>query len=312
MQLLSSSEAPPVCTNFEEWLHVWRSARAEFGAQDPFSAMVYSCHRADRMAWLFFSAYQAALQCAFGIRVTGDSVASLCVTEAERPLQDPLTEVRQFGGYFCLDGLKTWSVRCVKPFDLYVLCRWAESKPRVPGSLALVRVRSNQAGVTFAEATRHKVIPELAHYRVQFDGVVVPRQCVLEGDAYIRYIKPFRVREELFVRGACVTYFIARALRSGWPTELAQDGVSVLYLLRELSHGDPTSASTQVAAAGAIEASDRFISRAAENWRSLQPNHPSLAMWKRDEPLLAHGADVRRKRIANAWQALRPDTQPVG
>src|SRR6202042_2269830 len=94
--------------------------------------------------------------------------------------------------------------------------------------------------------------PELPHAELSFDGVRVSEDEVQEGDAYERFVKPFRTVEDVHVLGAFVGHVAGLARAHGWPHDVLEEAMGVAGALRSLAPLDPLAPETHVAPAGGI------------------------------------------------------------
>lgn len=294
----------PEAADFEtlaHWLPVWRTAGSTYGAHGPYVAAVSAALQADRLAWVFFSGYQGAIQAGFGGgRVSADpGIAAFCANESGRKLTEITTSLHGSGGAWRLQGSKSWVLAGIDELDLFVLARAADAPASGPGSLAVVRVPSNTAGVELHAARAQEVIPELPHCAVGFSDVAVGKAQLLEGDGYRDFARPFRLREDVFVTGCTLAWLLAQAHLAGWPTPWRQRCAAVVLTLGEcatLSAGDTR---TELLAAGTLALAGEVIGQADQSWALHES--AAAARWRRDKPILGGGKEARRQRALAAW-----------
>src|SRR5262249_22252055 len=155
-----------------------RAAGSSYGHYGPYVAAVAAALQADRMAWVFFSAYQGAIQAGFiGSHVNaGSRIAAFCANESGRKLTEIATSLHMSDGAWRLQGRKSWVLAGIDALDLLVLARAANGPTSGPGSLAIVRVPSNAAGVELGAPRTQSVVPELPHAAVTFTDAPVERE----------------------------------------------------------------------------------------------------------------------------------------
>jgi len=293
----------PACDTVGQWLPRWRSAMDDHARADPFTAAIAAARQADRMAWAFFSGYQGALQAAFpALRAQGPvRLASLCANEAGRKLTEIDTTLREEGDAWRLDGRKSWVLAGLGDLELQVLARVAGGPPRGPGSLAIVRVPGGGTGVAIGPARLQAVLPELPHAEVAFAQVRIERAQWVEGDGYADHVRPFRLREDLFVSGCTLAFLLSQAHADGWPMPWRQRCMGAIVALHECTRLAPTEAATELVAAGVLALAGDLIEQAGPLWALDPAGAPGAERWRRDQPILALGKEARRQRVVSAW-----------
>ena len=146
-------------------------------------------------------------------------------------------------------------------------------------------------------------VPEVPHARVRLDGVRVERSAVLEGDAYVKIVKPFRTIEDIHVHAASIAYLVAEARRRGWPQGWIERAVMLLHALARLATLDPLASATHVALSGALGLGEKLVAEADALW-SNSGDDPAAARWARDRKLFGVAAKARVQRLAAAWSRL--------
>lgn len=300
--LLTADQRPFECEDLATWLPSWREKQIGLAAHGPFVAAVAAAVRADRLAWAFFSGYQGAIQTTFPEQTPQGAVSAFCVNESGRKITDIETEVIDSNGALTLHGKKGWTLDGPEELQLFVLARNGAGPTKGPGSLACVRVPLQRPGVALARRQHQGPVPELAHAEVTFDGVEMPSSCLLPGDGYTNYAKPFRLREDIFVTGCTLAYLLGEGRRASWPTTWAQQCIAAIAGLHACSTLDPQLAETHVLTAGVLSGAGEVIHESEFLWGSSSPD--KLVRWHRDLPLLSLGRDARRQRVIKSWRAI--------
>jgi alkylation response protein AidB-like acyl-CoA dehydrogenase len=299
--LLSSPAVPAnECPDVRAWWPRWRALASS--TPRPFERAVLGGVEADRLAWAFASGYQAALR-ALDPSLPDDAIAALCVTEeggnSPRAIRTTLTPHHEG---FSLDGEKRWATLGPEGGLFLVIAREAGSGDE-RASLKAVKINAGTRGLCITTMTSTAFVPEVPHARIKLDGIEVPASAVMEGDAYVRYVKPFRTIEDIHVQAACIAYLVAEARRRDWPQAWLAQAILVLHQLEVLAGLDPLASETHVALGAALERSEKLIGEADRLW-ATQPNHAAAGRWIRDRPLFSIAAKARAQRLAAARARL--------
>jgi acyl-CoA dehydrogenase len=254
---------------------------------------------ADRPGYAFASGFQETLaQLQDRPR---RSVTAFCATEEggahPRAIQTTLSPA---GGRLRLQGHKTFTTLGTFADELLVVARRGERDGRP--DLVVVRINADRAGVSREALPPLPIVPEIGHAELRFDAVDVGPEEVLEGDGYLRYLKPMRTVEDCHVLAAVVSWLVQVARRSRWPTSLIEDLVVILTSLRTIAALDPLAASTHVALEGVFRKSTALIAATGPQWSQVEP--PTAERWRRDRGILDIAATARTRRAEAAWKHL--------
>lgn len=280
-------------------LQVWmrRHEGAVQGWETPLERAAIGALQADRLGYAFASGYREALRAL--LPEVGDARLGFCATEegpaAPRHMRTRLTErsVEQGGGWV-LDGHKRWTTMGSLADELLVFAvQGVDEQGR--NSLALVRVPADRRGVRVEPGEATPFVPEIPHAQCRFEGVEVAPDERLPGDAYVRYLKPFRTVEDLHVHAAFLGWVIGEARRRRWPTGLMERGTALLCASWSLCTAAPLAPATHVVLAGIIEQT-RALAEACP-W-------PTDGHWERDRRLLDVAGRARAARTEAAWRRL--------
>ncbi len=275
---------------------MWRAALGGFGAAG--------------MAWAFASGYQEAMR-ALASRIDAapapDLRRALCATEAggnhPRAIE---TRLRGDAAPFVLEGEKTYVSLGPAAEALWVIAQRAEPRAAVEGRkrLVAVRVEATAPGVELEALPPGPFVPELPHARVRFREVEVHAAMCVEGDGYLRVLKPFRTIEDLHVMAAVLGQLIAQMRRAGAKAELLEGTVFELAAFVELGRRpDPLDPALHRALAAGLAG----LSARVDAWREAGAyvNLPAemRARFERDLALLQVAGRAREARLARAREA---------
>lgn len=259
---------------------------------------------ADRVAWAFASAYQAALR-ALVPSLPDDSLACLCVTEADG--NSPAAIRSELGrvdhAWFELNGAKKWTTLGPEGALFLVAARDASASTAERAALRVAMVPASLSGVRLEGMPPTKFVPEVPHAQIRFKNVRIPVEALLPGDGYERYVKPFRTVEDAHVTAGVVAYLVREARRLGWSKAWIERAVSVLLSLEAVGVLEPSSSATHVAIAGALSFVHELVAEAERLW-TWSPADPAAARWERDRQLLNIASAARIQRIDRAWDRL--------
>lgn len=298
--LLAPAPASAECTSIEAWWPRWRAIAAKHA--EPFERAVAGGADADRLGWAFAAGYQAALR-ALEPTLPDDTIAALCVTEAEgnfpRAIRSTLTPE---GDGFRLSGEKRWTTLGPGGGLFIVIAREAGCDEARP-SLRAALVRSETAGLEIDVIPAMDFVPEVPHARIRLEGVRVAAADLLPGDAYTRYVKPFRTVEDIHIHAATIAYLCTEARARGWPQVWRERAVALLHALAGLAQLDPLAPQTHVALAGALAVGAALIAETDPLW-AVAAGEPGAVRWARDRRLSGAAGKARAQRLSSAWAAL--------
>jgi acyl-CoA dehydrogenase len=123
---------------------------------------------------------------------------------------------------------------------------------------------------------------------------------LLPGDGYDDVLKPFRTIEDTHVLAAAVGWAIGVGTTSQWDRGWTERALATLASLRAIGQAEPSSPSTHLALAGALDLAHSLLSGAA--WDRAPES--TRRRWERDRPLLDVARQVRAARLEAAWRAM--------
>ena len=259
-------------------------------------------HASDRIGTAFAAGYTEALRAL--VPEPQFQLGAFAVTEsgggAPRAMQTTLRLAK--GGSGTLHGEKTFVTLGALAERIYVVAREGQDAAG-RNRLRLVRVRANLAGLRFAAGPALPIVPEVAHARLVLDSVQIAAEDVLPGDAYDRYVKPFRTIEDVHVHAALLGHLLRLARHFALPEALVADLLGSFAGLRMLAFEPPLSPSTHLALGGALRGFERVLEAHADAFGRIP--EPVRGALERDLALRFVAAKAREKRLEVALRALR-------
>jgi len=294
--ILSSRPEPTATESLEAW---WRLHQQWAHFALPIDRAMAGGFAADRPAHAFASGFHETLVQVVGL--PSRVATAFCATEGggahPRAIQTTLSPA---GGGLRLQGHKTFTTLGTFARDLLVVAKRGVRDGRP--DLVVARINADRAGVSREALPPLPIIPEIPHAELRFDAVVVGPEEVLEGDGYLRYLKPMRTVEDCHVLAAVVSWLVQVARRSRWPTSLVEDLVVTLTALRTIASLDPLAPSTHAVLEGVLRQVKALVGAAEPQWAQVDP--PTADRWLRDRALVDVAATARARRAEAAWQRL--------
>lgn len=180
-----------------------------------------------------------------------------------------------------------------------MLARRAGGPPSGPGSLVVAHLPIHSPGVRQGEPRPQAFVPELPHAALTFDAVVLGEEHIVPGDGYADHVKPFRLREDVFVSACALSALLAHGQRMAWPSPWRQRCMAAVVLLGQCAARAPGDESTILLTAGAASFAAEVFDEAEALWG--EADAAVAERWRRDKPLLAGGREARRQRTVKAW-----------
>jgi len=300
--LRAPTDVPPRAS-VAEWWPRWRSGAAR-AASSAEQAMLGGFD-ADRVGWAFASGYQAALR-ALLPGLPADVVAAFCVTEdgGNRPRDIRTVFTPAADGSVSIHGAKRWTTLGPDSGVLLVVGALPPADAAERVRLKVARVPAGTPGLVLLPMPETRFVPEVPHARVQLDGVRVAADALLPGDAYERYVKPFRSIEDAHVTLAVLAYLLREARHRGWPPAFAERLCSTIVVLCDVAGAPADASATHVVLAGALAQAHALYAEASALWDAAGDD-PAAARWARDAALFGVAGTARSQRAARAWERLR-------
>ncbi len=252
---------------------------------------------ADRLGYAFLAGYACALaRLAPGIAPR----AALSVTE-ERGGHPRAIETRFELGPDGprLTGTKTFVTLGAFAEELVVVATAGERDGRPDLRCAIVR--TDAPGVTLAPGPELPFAPEIPHARLVLDRAPCAR--VLDGDAYVCVVKPFRTIEDVHVLVATLGWLVRVARVSDWPRATTERLAALVASGLGLAGREADAPGVHVGLAGLFAALRALLDDgSACPWGRVE--EATRARYTRDRPLLVVAEHARAARLEAAWRAL--------
>ncbi len=302
--LFTFPPGPTPISSVAEWQT--RFAEATVGFEDSADRALIAGFVADRIAYAFAGAYQAALARLVAGKLPeghGGNITSLCITEegGGHPKAIKTTLTLNPDGTSLLHGRKQWATGGSLADQLLVAASVGADETG-KNRLKLVLVDARASGVAMTEMPSPPFAPELPHAAITFTNVLVRAGDVLPGDGYDTYVKPFRTIEDAHMFLAILGHTIAACRTYGGSNEIIERAATVALALRQIAALDPSAPSTHIALAGAIDIGRRVLAETDPVW-ALSPSDVR-ARWERDRALLHVAERARIERRSRAWAQL--------
>jgi acyl-CoA dehydrogenase len=294
--LLSGGEGPAIASAAHLRMHL-----ASLACDDTVDRAALGGARSDALGWAFACGYEAAL-CRLGPMKSDGHLVALAATEEggghPRAIKTALARAGD-GAAWRLSGDKAF-VTLGTEADVLLVVASVGQDAQGRNRLRVVRVPSSRDGVSFEPGPALPFAPEIGHARLRLRAVRVADDELLPGDGYDDVLKPFRTLEDTHVLAAAVGWAIGVGVPSGWERAWMERAVATLASLRAIGQAEPSSPSTHLALAGALDLARTLLSSAA--WDKAP--EPTRARWERDRPLLDVARPVRAARLEAAWRAM--------
>ncbi|HJN73720.1 MAG TPA: acyl-CoA dehydrogenase [Myxococcota bacterium] len=266
-----SQDPPDSPSSVEQW---WEGYRA-LPWSDSWELALVGGWSSACMGYAFASGYQGAARALFA---DPTELWALCATETAgnhpRAIETRLDAGRLYGE-------KSFVTLGMAATRLAVVCHEGTVAGRKRIRVALV-----EAGAVEMQAIPPlSVIPEIGHARCVLDGVEAAE--VLDGDGYLRVLKPFRTIEDLHVQIA----FCGLVLRHLEERSDRAEVVARVTALAALTREDPLDPSVHIALGGLLEWDIERLGTAIPNW-------------ERDRALLGVAAGAQARRLERAWDQM--------
>ncbi|MBI2748853.1 MAG: acyl-CoA dehydrogenase [Burkholderiales bacterium] len=286
---------------FDAWAARWFAAPQ--ASLPPIDRAIHMAFAADRVAWAFASAYQAALR-ALIPQANEDRLLSLCVTEkaGNRP-RDIETRIELLPeGAVRVHGSKRWAMIGDVPTTLLVVGVTEAAAPDSVPRLRVVQVPVGTAGLTIQHTQPTRFVPEVPHCAVELNAVALGPEALLPGDGYTQYMKPFRTLEDVYVAAATLAYLMREARANRWPTDYIERLSAALTAVQAIAQQAPLEPVTHILLSGALQIVRGLRDEATALWADARD--ASAERWRRDCALFEVADTARRLRRDRAWENL--------
>jgi hypothetical protein len=297
--LLASRHALLVADDIKDWWPLWSRVSPRFS--DPIEAAIAGGALADRLGFAFAAGYHAALRSLIPA-LAAEHLVALCATEDKgahpRHIQSTL---ESDGEGYELSGHKRWSTLATEANELLVLAK-VGTDAAGRNQLRLARVRADAPGVSIRPMPVTPFAPEIPHAEISFERVRVESAELLQGDAWERYVKPFRTIEDLHVHGSLLGYLVGVGCRCSWPESDVERLLALIVAVRALAQESPEPPEIHLALAGLLDQTARVVQELEPRWQTVGAHERER--WQRDQGLLSVAGAARAARTKRAWQRL--------
>jgi alkylation response protein AidB-like acyl-CoA dehydrogenase len=278
--------------------------RGPDGVSDPtgFDRLVRTALLAEDRLTAGAAGHQAAIRRLFP-ETPEAAVTAFCVSEDQGPRPSGIrTTLTPSGAGFVLNGSKKWGSMAPLADLLYVAASIGEREGR--NQLRMVRVPADSPGLTldplpYAAYQGHMPIADVA-----LVAVGVPADAVLPQDAYVAFVKPFRLIEDVYGSAATQIALLRLGRVHGWPKDALED-LTALILQAHAISGTPMDRPADVVLMSAyFRASEALWNHLGRAWERVPPDE--RAGWHPETGTLGVAARARETRRQTAWAALEP------
>lgn len=269
-----------------------------------FSRLVRVALRADRRSLASVAGHQSAVRRLFP--ATPDAaVVSFCVSEDKGPrpshIFTALTPTDD--GNFTMSGHKRWGSMAPVSDVCYVAAsvgRDADDR----NQLRMVALPADRSGIAVDLEPYRDWGPEFQICDLHFDDVVVHADEVLPTDAYVDYIKPFRLIEDVYNSTGTLIGLFRLGLRHGLAQESLERLAALVVQASAIAETDMASPSSVLLLTDFLREADGAWNAAWAAW----PDPPAEVVdaWSPERSLNDVAAAARETRRQTAWTLLSP------
>ena len=260
---------------------------------DLFTRLVRSACLAGGQANAIVAGHQSAIRRLFP-ETPAEAVTAFCVSEAKGPHPKHIhTKLDQAAG--TITGEKMWGTMAPPADRLYVAASIGEVEGQ--NQLRMVGVDTGQASIEQIPLPPERQAGAVPICDLKFTATEVAS--VSDDDAYVTYIKPFRLIEDVFSTIGMQIALYRLGSDVGLTHAQRED------LLGLIVQGQAV-AETDMDGPGAILLITSYLRASQAYWQNMHPN-PSAEVassWDFERPILTVAARARMQRRVNAWRAL--------
>jgi len=271
------------------------------GSEDPFQRLMRVAVRADRRSAGSIAGHQAAIRRLFPA-TPADAICAFCISEERGPHPKFInTTLTPTGAGFRLDGAKKWGSVAPDADVLYVAASVGRDDDH--NDLRMVAVPADRAGITLDLSPYADYGPEMRIADLAFANVVVQAHEVLAGDAYLNFIKPFRLIEDVYNTAGVQIGLFRLGLEHDWSDERLETLIGLITQAAAVSSTDMSSPASILLLTAYLRASGEFWADTWESW----PEAPAevINAWGPSRGLLDVAAKARETRRQSAWTMAR-------
>ena len=292
------------CQNFDSWKAGWQAEERQTPLLSPGKGTLeqafYDGCRADRVAWAFSGGYQWAIRSLLPTYIDNSSILALCITESggghPKQIQASLTSADES---WRVSGRKQFVSGGTGADILFVAVRGGEQPDGLP-NIKMVEMLAGASGITLQVMPALPVVPEVPHAAVILDDANVTPDAVLPGDGYTRYIRPFRLCEDLHVQAALLGMVTRKGHELHQPVFVERSLALCHQLVGCQVQDEPSTACL------AMEGVEHSVNHLLDDLMPALSDSSEREAWKRDRQLLNIASKARaiRKQKARQWLGL--------
>ena len=270
------------------------------GSNDPFTRLVRAATLAGSQANATIAGHQAAIRRLFPT-TPQDAVTAFCVSESRGPHPRYIeTKLSQSDGQWHITGEKMWGTMAPAATILYVAASSGFSDGQ--NQLTMVGVHAQQASITQIPLPPERQAGAVPICDLKFERTSVHKNHLFEGDAYTKYIKPFRLIEDVFSTVAMQIALLRLGHQTGLSHARREDLVGLIVQGHAISESGMDSTGDLLLITSYLRASQNHWERITDDWD--QASEAVHQHWQPNHKILTVAARAREQRRQNAWQAL--------
>lgn len=269
--------------------------------EDPFRRLMRVAVRADRRSAAAIAGHQAAIRRLFPATPPA-AICAFCISEDRGPHPKYIdTSLVERDGGLVVNGTKRWGSVAPDADLLYVAASVGRDGDR--NDLRMIALPADRAGIRLDLEPYAAYGPEMRIADIELDDVSVQPDEVMPGDAYVEYVKPFRLVEDVYNTAGAQIGMFRLGIEHGWSDERLETLVGLITQAAAISTTDMASPPAIILLSAYLRASaDAW----ADTWQSW-PDAPAsvIERWRPDRGLLDTAARARETRRETAWETLR-------
>lgn len=270
--------------------------------EDPFRRLMRVATRAERRSAASIAGHQAAIRRLFPA-TPPDAICAFCISEDRGPHPKYInTSLVESPSGLRLNGTKRWGSVAPDADLLYVAASIGREGDR--NDLRMIALPADRPGVTLDLEPYVDYGPEMRIADITFDDVQVHPGEVIQGDAYVNYIKPFRLIEDVYNTVGTQVAMFRLGTEYGWEDERLETLAALISQAAAVSSTDMASPEAILLLTAYLRSSGEFWAKTWQSW----PDAPAevIAKWSPDRSLLGVAERARETRRQTAWAELRP------
>ena len=265
-----------------------------------FERLVEVALRADTRLKASAAGHQAAIRRLFP-DTPDDAITAFCISEEKGPRPAFIfTQLAPQGDGFVLEGKKKWGSMSPVADVLYVAASVGEEDGR--NQLRMVRIETTADGVEFDTSGYEEYADHMPIADITLSSVKIPKDAVIEADAYECYIKPFRLIEDVYNTAATQIGLFQVGRTFGWASDVLEDLTALVLQAHTISETPMSRPQDVILMSAYYRASAAFWDRLGESWESV--SEPIQKLWGAGTGTLGVAARAREVRRQQAWAAL--------